>query len=144
VADYETLRQRQVERMLEMLPEYFARSTWPAERLRAERERALRALVAHAQARSPWHARRLQGIDAERLREADLGTLPVMTKDDLMEHFDEIVTDPVSTATSSRPTSPGSRPTLTCSTSTTCAHRADRAAAAVRSSTTPRAGSSAS
>jgi len=67
--------------------------TWPAARLRAGRERGLRALVAHARARSPWHGRRLAGLDPDRLRETDLPDLPVMTKDDLMEHFDEVVTD---------------------------------------------------
>src|SRR4029453_2524887 len=93
MADYETLRQRHVARFRETAPEHFERMTWPAERLRAGRERGLRALVAHARARSPWHGHRLAGLDPDRLRETDLRTLPVMTKDDLMEHFDEVVTD---------------------------------------------------
>jgi phenylacetate-coenzyme A ligase PaaK-like adenylate-forming protein len=94
MADYEALRQAHVERLLELMPEHLERLTWPVERLRVEREKGLRALVAHAKARSPWHGRRLAAVDAARLREADLAALPVMTKDDLMEHFDEIVTDP--------------------------------------------------
>jgi phenylacetate-coenzyme A ligase PaaK-like adenylate-forming protein len=94
MADYETLRQRQLARFLELMPEHIARLTWPVDRLRAEREKGLRTLVAHAQARSVWHRRRLADVDAYRLREDDLRALPVMTKDDLMEHFDEIVTDP--------------------------------------------------
>jgi len=93
MADYETLRQRHVARFRETAPEHFERMTWPAARLRAGRERGLRALVAHARARSPWHGRRLAGLDPDRLRETDLPDLPVMTKDDLMEHFDEVVTD---------------------------------------------------
>src|SRR6185369_11885286 len=72
----------------------FERMTWPVERLRAGREHRLRALVAHARARSPWHGRRLAGLDPDRLRETDLPDLPAMTKDDLMEHFDEVVSDP--------------------------------------------------
>lgn len=71
----------------------FERMTWPAERLQAGREHRLRALVAHARARSPWHGRRLARFEPNHLREADLHDLPVMTKDDLMEHFDEVVTD---------------------------------------------------
>jgi phenylacetate-CoA ligase len=94
VADYQTLRQAHVARLLELMPELLDRLTWPVERLRAEREAGLRALVAHAKARSPWHRRRLAAVAADRLREADLPALPIMTKDDLMEHFDEIVTDP--------------------------------------------------
>jgi phenylacetate-coenzyme A ligase PaaK-like adenylate-forming protein len=80
--------------MFEILAEQLARMTWPVERLRAEREAALRSLVAHAKAQSAWHRRRLANVAVDRLRENDLTTLPVMTKDDLMGHFDEIVTDP--------------------------------------------------
>src|SRR5262249_15611961 len=47
-----------------------------------------------AKMRSAWHRRRLATVDVDQLREVDLPSLPVMTKDDLMEHFDEIVTDP--------------------------------------------------
>src|SRR6476620_10317377 len=94
MVDYEALRQQQVARVQELRPEYLARLTWPVERRRAEREKRLRAVVAHAKARSPWHRRRLANVDVDRLCEADLRMLPVMSKDDLMEHFDEIVTDP--------------------------------------------------
>src|SRR5262249_25312459 len=74
------------------MPEHGARLKWSAEELRAGRESRLRALVAHARAHSPWHGRRLAGLDADRLPETDLHRLPVMTKDDLMDHFDEVVT----------------------------------------------------
>jgi phenylacetate-coenzyme A ligase PaaK-like adenylate-forming protein len=93
MADYEVLRQRHVARLLEAMPEHVARMTWSVEQLQAGRERGLRALVDRARTRSPWHGRRLAGVDPDRLRETDLRTLPVMTKDDLMEHFDEVVTD---------------------------------------------------
>ena len=45
--------------------------------------------------RSPWHRERLAraGIDPRRLTDVDVDRLPVMTKDDLMESFDDIVTD---------------------------------------------------
>jgi phenylacetate-coenzyme A ligase PaaK-like adenylate-forming protein len=94
MADYESLRQRHVMRMFERMPELIAQLTWPVERLRTERDARLRALVAHAQAQSPWHRQRLASVDPERLRSSDLGALPVMNKNDLMEHFDAIVTDP--------------------------------------------------
>jgi phenylacetate-coenzyme A ligase PaaK-like adenylate-forming protein len=94
MADYETLRQAHAASFMASLPAHFARLTWPVEQLRAERETKLRALVAYAQARSPWHRSRLGGVAAERLTEDGLRALPVMTKHDLMEHFDAIVTDP--------------------------------------------------
>ncbi|MFN8642348.1 MAG: phenylacetate--CoA ligase family protein [Candidatus Binatia bacterium] len=94
MADYEQVRQRHVLRMFELMPGLVERLDWSAAQLRAERDARLRELVAHARARSPWHRRRLAAVDVDRLDAGDLGALPVMTKDDLMDHFDEIVTDP--------------------------------------------------
>src|SRR5262245_39806306 len=94
MAEYETLRQRHFARLFEVLPELLAGITRPPDQLRAMREDALRAIVAHAKERSPWHGARLADVDPGRLTEAGLRSLPSMTKDDLMTHFDEIVTDP--------------------------------------------------
>lgn len=93
VSEYEELRALHVATAEAMLGEYGARIEWSAGRLRAERLRALRALMAAAVRSSPWHRERLKAIDADRMTEADMVALPVMTKSDLMEHFDEIVTD---------------------------------------------------
>jgi hypothetical protein len=60
-------------------------------RLRDER---LRALLRTAVTRSPWHRRRLAGVvDPDTATAADLERLPTMTKADVMEHWDAIVTD---------------------------------------------------
>lgn len=90
---YESLRQRHLADLQRWLPTHLERLDWSAERLRAERVARLRRQVAWAQARSPWHRGRLAGIDAASLDESDLPCLPVMTKDDVMTHFDAIVTD---------------------------------------------------
>jgi phenylacetate-CoA ligase len=88
------LRRRHLQEIRTLAPGHFERLSWPPERLRSEREARLRALVHDARERSPWHRERLADIDPGRLTENDLPELPVMTKDDLMGHFDEIVTDP--------------------------------------------------
>jgi phenylacetate-CoA ligase len=90
----EVLRRAHVAEARRVLPEHLARTRWPAERVRAERQARLRTLVATAKAHSPWHRRRLAHLDADRLTEAHLADVPPMTKADLMENFDEIVTDP--------------------------------------------------
>ena len=54
----------------------------------------MRELVATAKEHSAWHGKRLADIDPQALDEERLAELPVMTKADLMEHFDAIVTDP--------------------------------------------------
>lgn len=72
---------------------YLQRLTWSRERLDDERARGLRELVSVAHDRSPWHRRRLARFDAATLQEVDLSQFPVMTKEDVMANFDEIVTD---------------------------------------------------
>ena len=94
VTDYETLRQRHLMRMLEVMPEQLAHLTRPRDQLLVEREAALRAIVAHARSHSPWHRARLEPVAPEGLTAAGLRALPVMTKQDLMDHFDAVVTDP--------------------------------------------------
>jgi phenylacetate-coenzyme A ligase PaaK-like adenylate-forming protein len=90
---YEELRSRHWTTAMAHAPEMLERLDWPAERLAAHRRQALRQLLAAAQAKSPWHRRRLGHIDPDTFGEGDLAALPVMTKHDLMDHFDEIVTD---------------------------------------------------
>lgn len=93
MSGYEALRRRHVADALAGAPEFLARWEWPAERLAAHRRACLRRVVAAARERSPWHGRRLAGVDPGTIDEAGVSALPVMTKDDLMGHFDEIVTD---------------------------------------------------
>ena len=77
----------------EHLQRHLERPQWDAGRLAAHQRGQLRALVARAAARSSFHARRLAGIDPGRFELTDLARLPVMTKEQLMAGFDELVTD---------------------------------------------------
>ena len=70
------------------------RQRWSRPRLDAERQERLRSLLRHAIDHSKFHASRLSGVDVAGFTEAQLPTLPVMTKDDLMEDFSWVVTDP--------------------------------------------------
>ncbi len=97
MTDFETRRQDHVRHALELLPELAAALDWPAERIAAERDARLRALVTTAVERSPWHRKRLAGIDLGAPGDELLAALPVMTKDDLMANFDDVVTDPAIT-----------------------------------------------
>jgi phenylacetate-coenzyme A ligase PaaK-like adenylate-forming protein len=64
----------------------------PREELIALRDRALGELVAHASRHSPLYRERLGGEVAP--HEVRLEQLPVVTKADLMDRFDDLVTDP--------------------------------------------------
>jgi phenylacetate-CoA ligase len=75
------------------LPERISRLGWDAARLRDWQRDRLRAMLSHAIARSGFHASRLRGIDPARFELADLASLPVMTKTQLMNAFDDVATD---------------------------------------------------
>lgn len=62
----------------------------PPERWQAIQDRRLRKLLHYAVEHSPFYRRKYQGIDLDHCRVQDL---PVLTKGDMMAHFDEFVTD---------------------------------------------------
>lgn len=90
---YEDIRQRHLEDWLAAVGPVMERTTWSLAQIEEHQESALRRLVARALHCSPWHAERLAGINVDGLRLADLASLPTMTKQDVIEHFDDVVTD---------------------------------------------------
>ena len=93
MAAYEDVRQRHVARLMAIMPGMVERLQWPAERIRREREDRLRDLLRIAKERSPWHRERLGTLGTATAREEDLQSVAPMTKLDLMEHWNDIVTD---------------------------------------------------
>src|SRR3954453_2814337 len=93
VSEFDSDRQRHLRAFADRLPVEADRLTWPLERLHRLRDERLRALLQTAKARSPWHGKRLAGVDVDAVTGADLAAIPAMTKTDVMEHWDEIVTD---------------------------------------------------
>lgn len=65
-----------------------ARDSWSRPRLLAHQDRALQDLRAYSCAASPFYRKSHKGMS-----HAPLSALPVLTKTELMEHFDEVVTD---------------------------------------------------
>ena len=90
---YDERRLDQVRALDARVPEDVAKRSWSLVRFAELRDRRLRALVAHAKAASPWHAERLCDVNVEQLTTASIGSLPTMTKAELMEHWDDIVCD---------------------------------------------------
>jgi phenylacetate-CoA ligase len=79
--------------LLRQAPEQAARACWGRERIIAHQTGRLRTLLAHARAHSPFHSRRLAGIDIDTVRADDLRALPVMTKAAMMADLDGAFTD---------------------------------------------------
>ena len=71
-----------------------ARTAWDRARLRSHQRNRLRGLLRTAATRSAFHAGRLAGLEIDAVQPDDLSALPVMTKADLMDHWDDVVTDP--------------------------------------------------
>jgi phenylacetate-coenzyme A ligase PaaK-like adenylate-forming protein len=90
---YESTRLEHLMEMRRRFPELVESLSWPRERLHAERTARLRALIEIARYRSTWHRKRLAHVDLRTLDADDLTNIPIMTKHDLMTHFDQIVTD---------------------------------------------------
>jgi phenylacetate-coenzyme A ligase PaaK-like adenylate-forming protein len=86
-------QRRQLTAALERLPEHIARLSWDADRLRRHQEAALRRLLRVAVDASPFHARRLAGVELESVTLDDLAFLPVMTKAGMMAELDDVFTD---------------------------------------------------
>lgn len=89
---YGRLRSAHLNTVTAALEDHIARLTWSRERIESYQEQRLRALLGYARERSPFHARRLEGIDISSASVADLQRLPVMTKQDAQQNWDDIVT----------------------------------------------------
>jgi phenylacetate-coenzyme A ligase PaaK-like adenylate-forming protein len=77
----------------ERLGAYTGRLGWDRDQLAAYQQQRLRSLLAHAAEHSPFHRRRLGGLDRSHFQLGDLDRLPVMTKSQMMDSFDDVITD---------------------------------------------------
>jgi phenylacetate-CoA ligase len=93
-AAYERMRAAHLNAVQARLEDHVARLDWSRERIERYQNWRLRSLLAFARERSPFHARRLRGLDPSRASVADLASLPMMTKRDAQEQWDAIVTAP--------------------------------------------------
>jgi phenylacetate-coenzyme A ligase PaaK-like adenylate-forming protein len=94
VSSYEELRKRHVADLRAAMPGYKARLDWSRAAIDDQRRRALQLLLRVAKQYSPWWRERLRELDPSIVTEADLARIPPMTRDDLMNHWDEIVIYP--------------------------------------------------
>ena len=72
--------------------ELISHERWPHERLREYQRERLNAFVRHATEHSPFYRELFSGVIGS--GPVELECLPVLDKTKMMEHFDELVTDP--------------------------------------------------
>jgi phenylacetate-CoA ligase len=89
---YDRLRAAHLNTVASSLEDHIGRLSWSRARIEKYQEQRLRALLGYARERSPFHARRLRGVDASAASLADLQRVPPMTKQDAQQHWDDIVT----------------------------------------------------
>ena len=92
-SSFAPLREQLQAALLPRYPDHLTRMSWDREAILAHQRARLRELLAHAREHSPFHSRRLAGIDPDSVDPTDLSALPVMTKDDLMGSFEDVLTD---------------------------------------------------
>jgi phenylacetate-CoA ligase len=93
MTELDLLRARMAGAIGGRMPGHIGRLGWNAGQLAVFQRDHLRELLARAIECSPFHAARLRGIDPGRFDLADLARLPVMTKTQMMDDFDAVVTD---------------------------------------------------
>ncbi|MBE1549794.1 phenylacetate-coenzyme A ligase PaaK-like adenylate-forming protein [Mycobacterium sp. OAS707] len=92
-AKYERMRAVHLNAVQAALVDHSARLDWTPAQIEHYREHQLRALLSFARQRSPFHARRLRALELSSVTVADLASVPVMTKADAQDSWDDIVTD---------------------------------------------------
>jgi phenylacetate-coenzyme A ligase PaaK-like adenylate-forming protein len=80
-----------------LMPKLVERLAWSRAQIDEHQTTSFRHLLVHARRHSRWNATRLNHIDPARATLADLSRIPPMTKADLMDNWNEIVTIPGAT-----------------------------------------------
>lgn len=91
---FEEIRRRHIADTRAFTDQAVGRLDWSRGQVLEEQTGRLRALVAHAQESSRYYRDRLAGLDPASLDARDLSRLPILTKQDVMDNWDDIVTDP--------------------------------------------------
>jgi phenylacetate-CoA ligase len=91
---YERLRAAHLDAVQGSLDDHIGRLDWSREQIENHQTERLRSLLAYARERSPFHARRLSGIDPSAVTAAGLAGVPMMTKAQAQHEWDDIVTVP--------------------------------------------------
>jgi phenylacetate-CoA ligase len=93
-AAYQRMRAAHLSAVRAGLEDHVARLDWSRRQIEDYQNHRLRALLAYARERSPFHARRLLPLDPSCASVADLASLPMMTKQEAQQQWDAIVTAP--------------------------------------------------
>ena len=89
---YEDIRLKHNTYVSSLIQGYVKRLSWSRTLIEDEQKRALRSLIKHAKSQSSWYKERLADIDPLTVTVDDLKYIQPTKKEDLMLHWDNIVT----------------------------------------------------
>ncbi len=91
---YQTVHDKIIAKVQAHLPEYVQRTTWDRTQIEAHQLTQLRQLLQHVCKHSPWYQQRCQHLDIDNLQLSDVEKIPPTTKQDIMDHWDQIICVP--------------------------------------------------
>jgi phenylacetate-coenzyme A ligase PaaK-like adenylate-forming protein len=94
MTSYEELRARHLADVRAAAGEHQHRLGWTRAEIDAAQTQRLRGLLRHAAERSAFYRERLAGVDLAEVTARDLPSISPVTKGELMERWDDVVTDP--------------------------------------------------
>ena len=94
MSSYEELRQQHIKYAQDLTHKYAEHIEWDESTLLQYKSSQLRKLLEHAKEHSVYYKGLLNNVDTEHFSASDLGTIPSITKQQLMGHWDNIVTRP--------------------------------------------------
>ncbi|MEM9256529.1 MAG: hypothetical protein AAGA91_13865 [Pseudomonadota bacterium] len=93
MSEFARIRERHVAETRQFTPEAIARLSWSRDQVQEAQTLGLRKVVAHAQENSPYYAWAIGSLEASTLDLSDLTKIPPLTKELVMGHWDDLVTD---------------------------------------------------
>lgn len=87
------LRQQEIQKIQQAIPHQIEKLKWSRTQIEIAQLQGLREIIAHAKKHSPWHQKRLSHIDESNLTIEQIQEIPIMTKEDVMANWDEVVCD---------------------------------------------------
>jgi len=94
MSSFEEIHTEWVRSFRGLLPQSIKQLDWTTDQIRQQQIRLLRVTLAKAKACSPFYRTRLEGIDPEVAELSDLAEIPPLTKQEVMQNWDAISTDP--------------------------------------------------
>jgi len=95
--EFETLWERLKQKAREKMPGHLQRLNFTREERIEHQQKALARLLIYVKKHTPYYQKSLKEIDVENFKLADMGTLPVTTKQDTLLHWNDFVSDGVVT-----------------------------------------------